>query len=269
MKGLKIMQISKVNMLNTKSNTIQNNNVNTQPFYRNKNNSDSVSFGARDLIARKVADKVFLFQPGTREAMAKLEALPLDAISDISERIRFSSELPRTACGIHYDVNSPQTIVNRGEIRDMAIEAVSYIEKKVKAIGEILQRTRKSDLPISEIADHQAPGISFQIFPNGNNSFVYVHNDPNGKPIENFRVIDGQLEFFRRMLPDRTGTGEHSLSFNFVQDGMYQSRLYRISRFDYDDHLGGNMCLDSLHRTNKLFDGEAPVVITPALEIKE
>lgn len=262
------MQISRINMLH-KSNTIQNNNGTTQPLYKNMNNTDSVSFGSRTYIVRKVADKTFLFYPGHLEIMTKLQALPLDAISDISERIRFSSKPPITACGINYNADSPQTIVNREEISGMATEAVRYIEKKVKAIGEILQTTRKSDLPISETGDHHAPGISFQIYPNGNNSFCYVHNDTNGKPIESFRVIDGQLESFRRMLPDRTGTGEHSLSFNFVQDGMYQSRLYRISRFDYDDHIGGNICLDSLHRTNKLFDGEAPVVITPTLEIKE
>lgn len=260
------MQISKINMLNSKSNTIQNNNGIAQPLYRNAYNSDSVSFGSRASIARRVAGKVFLSQPGSPEVMAKLKDLELKDFADICEMIKFSSEPPRTACGINYNANSPQTIVNREEISVMATEAVRYIETKLKAIGEILQRTRKSDLPVADIRDNHAHGINFQIFPNSDNkSFIYRHNHENGMNIEDFEVIDGQLRAFNRTFPDPSGKGNYTLTLHFTSDGK---RLGRISRWNWDN-AQINMCVDDLHRTKNLFDDEAPAVITPNLEIKE
>lgn len=248
------MQISKINMFNTKSNTIQNNNP-TQPLYRNTNNSDSVSFSSRETIIRRVGGEIYQFLPGSPEVMAKLEAIPfLEHFPDIAGR----------ACVSGKEKNSGvcRQIENPDEIRTMAITIAKYIESKVSRIAEILQQTHEHELPISDLGDRNAPGISFKIYPNtSGKSFDYYHNDKDGRTIEHLAFRDGQTNYYSRTLQD------HDLSLHFLDGDLYRIAKYEDQRLDGKE-WGETMCLDKTCLPD-LFNLPPFSIKTPLLLIKK
>lgn len=247
------MQISKINMFNAKSNTIQNNNGTTLPIYKNINHSDSVSFGVLVFPPKTIGIEIQPYQLGAATVVEKLKALPFKPdFPDIAGRVRLSDK--RGDSGVY------RKIANPDEIRNMAATVAEYIQDKVLRIAEILEKTPKKDLPISDLHEHNNPWISFQIFPNtSGKSFEYLHNDDNGKAIESLAFRDGQPTYFSRTMQD------HKLSFYF-QDG----ELYRISKFEDQrpdrKKWGETMCLVCLDGPFSIL----PISIkTPHLQIRE
>lgn len=258
------MQISKVNMFNTKLNTQQNNNGTTLPIYRqNTSHSDSVSFGGFGFKSQ-LRHGVSPFHPGTDVVMEKLRNLPLminfpdiagtARLSDKTIPIQIHAGMP--GFPTHNTTSLRTHIDNPAEVRELSIQAVDYIRAKVLAIAKILEETPKQDLPVADISERNIPGIHFQLFPNPDNkSFVFRHNDNRGNPIEILEVVRGQLNYLGRELGPYLG-------FHFLPDQGGQ--LFRISS------QGSKTIVLDLKESEELFGkGNIPHIRTADMQIRE